>query len=42
LEYKNKVFLDEDEETVPEPTEMTVRDLNWTEGLRVPVYRHRL
>jgi len=41
LEYRKRIFLDEDEETVPEPTERTARDLNLTEGLPVPVYRHR-
>jgi hypothetical protein len=42
LEYRKKIFLDEDEQTVTEPTEMTVRDLNWTEGLTLPVKEHRL
>ena len=42
LEYRKKIFLHEDEETVSEPIEGTVRDLNLTEGIRVPVYKHWL
>jgi len=40
LDYRKVIFLDEVEENVSEPIERTVGDLNLTEGIGMPVYKH--